>query len=121
MLSGKLNSQTQFDSSDHRSFNRSGAAFDRGETFSGLDYETGLRAVESLRSLVPSGMTMAEFALAWILMFPAVTCAIPGAKRPDQVIQNVHAADLPPLSKETMSAVETLYNEQIKPHVHHYW
>lgn len=121
MLSGKLNSATQFDSTDHRAFNRQGAAFDRGETFSGLDYETGLKAVESLRSLVPNGMTMAEFALAWILMFPAVTCAIPGAKRPDQVIQNVRAADLPPLSKKTMSAVEVLYNEQVKPHVHHYW
>jgi aryl-alcohol dehydrogenase-like predicted oxidoreductase len=121
MLAGKLTSATRFDSDDHRAFNRDGAAFDKGETFSGFDYETGLKAVESLRPLVPSGMTMAEFALAWILMFPAVTCAIPGAKRPDQVIQNVHAADLPPLSKETMSAVEALYNEQVRPHVHHYW
>lgn len=121
MLAGKLTSTTRFDSDDHRAFNRDGAAFDRGETFSGFDYETGLKAVESLRSLVPNGMSMAEFALAWILMFPAVTCAIPGAKRPDQVIQNVHAADLPPLSKETMSAVEALYNEQVKPHVQHYW
>jgi aryl-alcohol dehydrogenase-like predicted oxidoreductase len=121
MLAGKLTSATRFDSDDHRAFNRDGAAFDKGETFSGFDYETGLKAVESLRSLVPSGMSMAEFALAWILMFPAVTCAIPGAKRPEQVIQNVHAADLPPLSEETMSAVEALYNEQVKPHVHHYW
>jgi aryl-alcohol dehydrogenase-like predicted oxidoreductase len=121
MLSGKLTAQTQFDPGDHRSFNRQGAAFDRGETFSGFDYETGLKAVESLRPLVPGDMTMAEFALRWILMFPAVSCAIPGAKRPDQVIQNVRAADLPPLSKGTMSAVEALYNEQVKPHVHHYW
>jgi aryl-alcohol dehydrogenase-like predicted oxidoreductase len=121
MLSGKLTAQTKFDPGDHRSFNRQGAAFDRGETFSGFDYETGLKAVESLRPLVPGDMTMAEFALRWILMFPAVSCAIPGAKRPDQVIQNVRAADLPPLSKETMSAVEALYNEQVKPHVHHYW
>lgn len=121
MLSGKLTSQTQFASDDHRTFNRQGAAFDRGETFSGLDYEAGLRAVETLRGLIPQGMSMPAFALRWILMFPAVTCAIPGGRRPTQVIENVRAADLPPLSPEVMSAVESLYNEQIKAHVHHYW
>lgn len=121
MLTGKFTKQTQFDSEDHRAFNRFGASFDRGETFSGLDYETGLRAVEYLRKLVPDGMTLAEFAMRWILMFPAVTCAIPGAKRPEQVVENVRSADLPPLSDETMSAIEKIYTEQIKPHVHHYW
>ncbi|MFN8413650.1 MAG: aldo/keto reductase [Anaerolineales bacterium] len=121
MLSGKLTSTTRFDSDDHRAFNRNGESFDRGETFSGLDYETGLKAVESLRGIIPNGMTMAEFALRWILMFPAVTCAIPGAKRPSQVIENVKAADLPEISESVMAKVEALYNEQVKPQVQHYW
>lgn len=121
MLSGKLTSATRFDSDDHRAFNRNGESFDKGETFSGLDYETGLKAVESLREIIPNGMTMPEFALRWILMFPAVTCAIPGAKRPEQVMENVHAADLPEIKKTVMKKVEAIYNEQVKPHVQHYW
>src|SRR6266511_92793 len=98
MLAGKLTLQSQFEQDDHRAFNRHGEAFDRGETFSCVDYETGLQAVEELRGLVPAGMTMAQFALRWILMFDAVTCVIPGAKRPGQVEENVRAADLPALS-----------------------
>jgi len=121
MLSGKFTSNSTFDSPDHRAFNRDGAGFDKGETFSGLDYETGLRAVESLRKIIPSEMTMAEFALRWILMFPAVTCAIPGAKRPSQVEENVRATDLPEISETVMRQVEALYNEQVKAHVHHLW
>lgn len=121
MLSGKLTPTTRFDSDDHRAFNRNGESFDKGETFSGLDYETGLKAVESLRGIIPNGMSMPEFALRWILMFPAVTCAIPGAKRPEQVMENVHAADLPEIKKIVMKKVEAIYNEQVKPHVQHYW
>ena len=121
MLAGKLSLQSEFGPDDHRAFNRHGEAFDRGETFSGVDYETGLQAVEELRALVPAGMTMAQFALRWILMFDAVTCAIPGAKRPEQVEGNVAAADLPPLSDATMQAVDQLYKERIRPLVHHYW
>jgi len=121
MLTGKLNRTSQFAVDDHRNFNRHGEAFDRGETFSGVDYETGLAAVEELRALVPEGVTMAQFALRWILMFEAVTCAIPGAKRPAQAEQNASAADLPPLSDETMRKVNELYDRQIKPLVHQYW
>ncbi|HCK65703.1 MAG TPA: aldo/keto reductase [Anaerolineae bacterium] len=121
MLSGKFTSNSTFESTDHRAFNRDGAGFDKGETFSGLDYETGLRAVESLRKIIPSEMTMAEFALRWILMFPAITCAIPGAKRPSQVEENVRAADLPEIPEAVMRQVEALYNEQVKAHVHHLW
>jgi aryl-alcohol dehydrogenase-like predicted oxidoreductase len=121
MLSGKMTAQTQFSQNDHRQFNRHGESFDRGETFSGVDYPTGLQAVEELRALVPEGMTMAQFALRWILMFDAVTCAIPGAKRPLQVEENVFASDLPPLSDETMNAVRELYETRIRPLVHHYW
>jgi aryl-alcohol dehydrogenase-like predicted oxidoreductase len=121
MLSGKLTHESRFATNDHRSFNRNGEAFDRGETFSGLDYETGLQAVEALRPLVPLGATMATMALRWILMFPAVTCAIPGAKRPEQVAENALAADLPPLTRETMSAIEDVYQKQIRSSVHNYW
>src|SRR6185369_5002280 len=100
MLTGKLTAESEFAADDHRIFNRHGEAFDRGETFSGVDYETGLQAVEDLRALVPEGMTMAQFALRWILMFDAVTCAIPGAKRPAQVEDNARAADYPLLTDE---------------------
>jgi aryl-alcohol dehydrogenase-like predicted oxidoreductase len=121
MLTGKFNANSIFESTDHRAFNRDGAGFDKGETFSGFDYETGLKAVESLRKIIPSNMTMTEFALRWILMFPAVTCAIPGAKRPAQVEENVRAADLPEISESVMRQVEAIYNEQVKEHVHHLW
>jgi len=121
MLTGKMSRSTAFEKDDHRQFNRQGESFDRGETFSGLDYETGLQAVEELRPLVPPGMTMSQMALRWILMSPAVTCAIPGAKRPAQVEENVKAADLPPLSNETMKQVREVYDRLVRPHVHHYW
>jgi aryl-alcohol dehydrogenase-like predicted oxidoreductase len=121
MLTGKLTSQSRFSPDDHRAFNRHGEAFDRGETFSGIDYETGLKAVEELRGMVPEGMTMAAFALRWILMFDAVTCAIPGAKRPAQVEENVHAADHSELSESTMRAVKELYDARIRPLTQYYW
>jgi aryl-alcohol dehydrogenase-like predicted oxidoreductase len=121
LLSGKLTSNSLFAPDDHRAFNRQGEAFDRGETFSGVDYNLGLQAVEALRPHVPSGMPMAQMALRWILMFPAVTCAIPGAKRPAQVDENARAAELAPLTTETMSALEQIYDQQIRSQVHHYW
>jgi aryl-alcohol dehydrogenase-like predicted oxidoreductase len=121
MLTGKLTAQSQFEADDHRAFNRHGEAFDRGETFSGVDYDTGLQAVAELRTLIPQGMTMTQFALRWILMFDAVTCAIPGAKRPAQVEENVRAADLPMLPDETMRRVKELYEKRIKALVHQYW
>jgi len=121
MLAGKMSRQTTFTAEDHRRFNRHGEAFDRGETFSGVDYDTGLQAVEELRPLVPPGMSMAQMAMRWILMFDAVTCAIPGAKRPNQVEENVKAADLPPLDDETMAKVRQIYSKRIQRLVHHYW
>ena len=121
MLTGKMTRESTFQSDDHRHFNRQGASFDRGETFSGLDYETGLQAVDELRALVPAGMTLAQMALRWILMSPAVTCAIPGAKRPSQVEENISAADLPALSDETMSKARGIYERLVRPQVHHYW
>ena len=121
LLAGKMSRQTAFTTDDHRTFNRHGEAFDRGETFSGVDYDTGLQAVDELRPLIPEGMSMAQMAMRWILMFEAVTCAIPGAKRPDQVEENVKTADLPPLDKKTMAKVLEIYRQRIQPLVHHYW
>jgi len=121
MLTGKLKLDSAFASDDHRAFNRLGEAFDRGETFSGVDYETGLQAVEALKAVCPAGMSMVQFALRWILMFEAVTCAIPGAKRPSQVDENFSAANLAPLSDETMAQVSTIYDRYIRNLVHHSW
>jgi aryl-alcohol dehydrogenase-like predicted oxidoreductase len=121
MLAGKMSRQSQFEADDHRQGNRRGEWFDRGETFSGLEYETGLQAVEELLALVPAGMTMSQMALRWILMFPAVTCAIPGAKRPGQVEENLAAADLPSLSEGIMLKVHAIYDRLVRPQVHHYW
>jgi aryl-alcohol dehydrogenase-like predicted oxidoreductase len=121
MLAGKMTRTSSFEESDHRGGNRHGEWFDRGETFSGLDYDTGLQAVEEMRPLVPGDESMAQMALRWILMFPAVTCAIPGAKRPSQVEENVRAADLPPLSDESMKEIRAIYERLVRPQVHHYW
>jgi aryl-alcohol dehydrogenase-like predicted oxidoreductase len=121
MLTGKMSRETEFAKEDHRHYNRHGAAFDVGETFSGVDFETGLAAVEELRKLVPNGMTMTQFALRWILMFDAVTCAIPGGKRPSQVEENISSTDFSSLSDETMKAVFEIYKLRIRSLVHHYW
>jgi len=121
LLAGKMSNRSKFEADDHRSFNRKGEAFDRGETFSGIDFDTALGAVELLRPLVPSGMTMAQFSLRWLLTRPEVSCAIPGAKRPDQVQDNCAAADLPELSPATLQAVQHLYADRIQPLVHQYW
>jgi aryl-alcohol dehydrogenase-like predicted oxidoreductase len=121
LLTGKMTKDSAFASDDHRNFNRYGQSFDRGETFSGVDYETGLEAVEEIRKLVPEGATMAQFALRWILMFDSVSCAIPGAKRPSQAEDNIKAADLPPLTDTQMKAIEDIYNRYARPQVHHRW
>ena len=121
LLTGKLRPETQFSPNDHRNFNRHGEAFDQGETFSGVDYQTGLQAVEELRSLVPQGTTMAQFALRWILMFPEVTTTIPGAKNPQQAEDNVRAASLPPLSNATMTRVREIYDKYIREQVQQRW
>ncbi|HQM37181.1 MAG TPA: aldo/keto reductase, partial [Candidatus Marinimicrobia bacterium] len=105
LLTGKFSPSSTFESDDHRSFNRHGEAFDRGETFAGLEFNAGLQVIEKLRLLVPEGFTMTQMALRWILMFPEVTCAIPGAKRPEQVAENAQAADLPPLSDAIMQKI----------------
>jgi len=121
LLTGKMTADTAFAADDHRTFNRNGEQFDKGETFSGLEYAKGLAAVEALRPLVPEGMSMAQWALRWITMHPAVTCAIPGGKRAAQVEDNVSAADLPALTDAQMQAVKIVYEQYAKPWVHHGW
>jgi aryl-alcohol dehydrogenase-like predicted oxidoreductase len=121
MLTGKLKPDTAFASDDHRDFNREGQAFDRGETFSGVEYDAGLKAVGKLKEFCPLVMTMTQFALRWILMFDAVTCAIPGAKRAEQVKQNCAASGMAPLSDETMARVREIYDRFLRESVHHYW
>lgn len=121
LLTGKLRQDSTFAADDHRNFNRHGEAFDVGETFSGVDFSVGLEAVEEIRRLLPAGVSMSQFALRWILMFDAVTCAIPGGKRPEQVAENGRASDLPPLASETMAEVERIYKQKIGPQVHHRW
>ncbi|MBC7896917.1 MAG: aldo/keto reductase [Cytophagaceae bacterium] len=121
MLTGKMSPTSTFPADDHRQFNRTGASFDRGETFSGVDYETGLRAVEALRPLVSPGETMTQLALRWILSHPEITCAIPGARRAEQVEENVRAAHLEPLRPEVMAAVREVYDRHVRSLVHHCW
>ncbi|HEY1661157.1 MAG TPA: aldo/keto reductase [Verrucomicrobiae bacterium] len=121
MLSGKITKASTFARDDHRNFNRHGEAFDRGETFSGVDFEAALGAVEELKFLVPQKAALAQLALRWILEFPAVTCAIPGAKRPAQVAENIAASDLKPLPNATMKKIKALYEAEIRPLVHQYW
>jgi aryl-alcohol dehydrogenase-like predicted oxidoreductase len=121
LLSGKYDQNTTFARDDHRSYNRHGEAFDVGETFSGVDYGTGLEAVARLRELVPAGMTMAQFALRWIIDQPGVSVVIPGARNDRQARANAAAAEFEPLTEKTLSAVRDVYDELIRPHVHDRW
>jgi aryl-alcohol dehydrogenase-like predicted oxidoreductase len=121
MLTGRLKPSSTFTPDDHRAYNRLGEKFDRGETFSGVDYDTSLQAVDELKAICPAGMSLTQFALRWILMFAPVTCAIPGAKRPSQAEENFAASDLPPLTDETMAQVRSIYDRHIRELVQHYW
>ena len=121
LLTGKYRPESVFAPSDHRSFNRHGEAFDMGETFSGVDYDEGLRAVDELRPLVPAGASMAQLALRWIAMFPEVTTTIPGAKNVQQAEDNVRAIELAPLSESTMAAVRDVYDRRVRGLVHDRW
>jgi aryl-alcohol dehydrogenase-like predicted oxidoreductase len=121
LLSGKITRDTTFAADDHRNFNRHGEQFDQGETFSGVDLDVALSAVDELRGLVPSGMSMAQFALRWILDEEAVSCVIPGARNEQQVRENAAASDLPPLGADLHDQIAAIYNESIRPLVRHRW
>lgn len=121
LLSGTFKRNTSFNTGDHRNFNRNGDAFDKGETFSGIDYETGLRAVDELKALFPKYDNIAPVALQWILMHTQVSCVIPGASKPAQVNQNLKAIELPDLTLDELRKVEEIYSRNIKTSVHHLW
>ena len=121
LLTGKFTPQTQFAPDDHRHFNREGAAFDRGETFAGVDYETGLGAVEELKDIFPGQPNLAPLALRWVLMFPEVSCVIPGASRPEQLASSLAAEALPPFTPAQLAAVRAVYDQRIRPLVHQLW
>jgi aryl-alcohol dehydrogenase-like predicted oxidoreductase len=119
LLSGKFTRETKFDKNDHRFFNREGKYFDRGETFSGVNYDRGLDAVEELKKVFPRDLAL--WALRWVLMFDEVSVVIPGASRRELAEVNLKASDLPPLSDEQMKRVREIYEEFIKPDVHQRW
>jgi aryl-alcohol dehydrogenase-like predicted oxidoreductase len=121
LLSGKFSRNTTFGEKDHRTYNREGASFDKGETFSGVDYELGLAAVEKIKSLFDDDVPLAALAMRWALMFPEVGTVIPGASQDGQVLDNVRASLLPPLTNKQMEGVREIYEEMIKPRVHHLW
>ena len=121
LLTGLYSRDTVFGKGDHRNFNRDGSSFDRGETFSGVDYETGLAAVEELKRLFPDRRNLAPVALRWILMFPQVSCIIPGASSPKQLASNLGAAGLPAFSPQEMSAVKEIYDRFLREQVHPNW
>lgn len=121
LLTGRLTRLSRFEPEDHRTFNREGQAFDKGETFSGVDYDIGLQAVDALRDIFPADYSLAQIALRWILMFDAVSCIIPGASRPEQVLSNVAAAGIPPLTDSQMVQARAVYDTLIRPLVHQRW
>jgi aryl-alcohol dehydrogenase-like predicted oxidoreductase len=121
LLTGKFSQQTTFDKDDHRNFNRNGEAFDKGETFAGVDYNTGLAAVEELKKIFPGQPNLAPVALRWILMFPEVSCIIPGASKPEQLLSNLKTEEIPALTTEQLAAVREVYDRMIRPQVHQIW
>jgi aryl-alcohol dehydrogenase-like predicted oxidoreductase len=121
LLSGKINKETRFAANDHRSYNRFGERFDRGETFSGVDLEAAFDAVEEIRQHLPAGVSMAAFAMRWILQHPEVSCVIPGARNEVQAAENARASDLPPLTADQMNTLKRIYEEKIAPLVHQRW
>lgn len=121
LLTGKMDKNSQFEKDDHRNFNRNGEDFDKGETFSGVEYDLALKAIKELKIICPKDMNLTQFALRWILMFEEVSCTIPGARKPGHVEDNVKAADLRILTKEEMDGVTAIYERYIKSAVHHLW
>ena len=121
LLSGRYTAASTFAPDDHRNYNRNGDAFDVGETFSGVDFDTGVEAAHRFAALMPAGVSPAQGALRWILQQPGVTAAIPGARNADQAAKNASAADIPPLSDDVLDRVRELYDAAIRPQVHDRW
>ena len=121
LLTGKFDAKTTFEADDHRNFNRNGEAFDKGETFSGIDYDLGLKAVHELKALFPEAENLAPYALQWILSFEDISCIIPGASKTSHVLSNLSVYDQPKLTSEKIAAMNKIYEEYIKPSVHQLW
>ena len=121
LLTGKFTATTDFTGGDHRQFNRNGEAFDKGETFSGIEYETGIAAVQALKKIFPDQANLAPIALKWILQFDAVSCIIPGASNITQVDSNIRAFDVPAFTAEQLQDMQDVYEQYIKPSVHQLW
>jgi aryl-alcohol dehydrogenase-like predicted oxidoreductase len=121
LLTGKFSRQTRFSEQDHRFYNRDGEQFDKGETFAGVPFETGLEAVEQLKEIIGTEIPMSQAALRWILMFPEISTVIPGASKPEHLVSNVKASKLPSLTEQQVSQIRALYESIIKPHVHQLW
>lgn len=121
LLTGKFDAKTTFEADDHRNFNRNGEAFDKGETFSGIDYDLGLKAVQELKALFPEAENLAPYALQWILSFEDISCIIPGASKTSHVLSNLSVYDQPKLTTEKIADMNKIYEEYIKPSVHHLW
>ncbi|HLW06024.1 MAG TPA: aldo/keto reductase, partial [Marinilabiliaceae bacterium] len=121
LLTGKFTESTSFEPGDHRNFNRHGEAFDKGETFSGIDYDLGLKAVKELKTLFPENTNLAAVALQWILQFEEVGCVIPGASRVEQVQSNLSIYNEPSLTSDQVLAINAVYEKYIKEKVHHLW
>jgi len=121
LLSGRYTHETSFAADDHRTFNRHGEAFDAGETFSGVDFDTGVDAAREFAALAPAGATPAQAALRWVIQQPGVSTVIPGARNPEQAEQNAAAAALPPFSGAGLAAIADLYDRRIRAQVHDRW
>ncbi|MCF8225792.1 MAG: aldo/keto reductase [Bacteroidales bacterium] len=121
LLTGKFSTDSTFEAGDHRNFNRNGEAFDKGETFSGIDYELGLKAVEELKNLFPGTENLAPVALQWILRFKEISCIIPGASKAEHMASNLSVYDQEPLNDEKFKAMNAIYEKYIKENVHHLW
>ena len=120
LLTGKMNSNSTFPENDHRNYNINGDAFDVGETFSGVDFNTALKVVDELKSITPEGFTLSQLALKWILMHDAVSVIIPGAKNSDQALSNISASSLPDISN-LMKQIENIYATYLKDDIHPLW
>jgi aryl-alcohol dehydrogenase-like predicted oxidoreductase len=121
LLTGKFKPDTHFAPTDHRNFNRNGEAFDKGETFSGIDFNVGLEAVEELKKLFPGQENLAPVALRWILLFDEVSCIIPGASKPEHLTSNLQALEVPDFTPAQLAGVKAIYENRIKPLVHQLW
>jgi aryl-alcohol dehydrogenase-like predicted oxidoreductase len=121
LLSGRYDEHTTFPADDHRNYNRAGEAFDVGETFAGVPFEVGVAAARALADVSDPGITLAQFALRWVIDQPGVSTVIPGARNPGQVTQNVASAALAPLRPDQLDGVRDVYDRLIRPHVHDRW